>query len=454
MPSLPVITDNLAARISAILLGAFVILALAVGVLMLWPHPGGGSSGLFQLPVPAETIAVVDALETVPPASRPLVLRALNTSVVSVRLEPDFPPIPLGLKRAPGLEALFKGYADALQGRQFRVDLRKGVISSFFSLGGARAPVSVQMSIRLRDGEVLVIDRRPPAVMRSYIARAAVAVAFAALVLLGALALAVRQTAGPVNDLALAVRRFSLDEQMPDLPMGGPRELRDLAMAFNEMHRRIRSLVQDRTRVLGAVAHDLRTYLTRLRLRADFIADEDQRLRAERDIEEMSQLLDDILLFAQQATKPSTDVEVIDLAVETADFVAVRAELGETVSLAGDPPLGVCMVRCPRLAYRRMLTNLGENALRYGGAARLTVTADGDWIVVAVDDDGPGVDEAVMSRILEPFERLEASRARSTGGAGLGLAIVKGLVESVAGELVLQNRAEGGLRASLRFNRD
>ncbi|MFV4649127.1 HAMP domain-containing protein, partial [Mycobacterium tuberculosis] len=155
------------------------------------------------------------------------------------------------------------------------------------------------MSIRMRTGEVLIVERRPPALVRNYLARIAAGVALAALVLFAVLALAVRQTAKPVNRLANAVRAFSLDGGSPPLPVTGPRELRDLSTAFNDMQQRIRALVEERTRVFGAIAHDLRTYLTRMRLRADFIEDGDQRRRAEIDIDEMSQILDDILLFSQ-----------------------------------------------------------------------------------------------------------------------------------------------------------
>ena len=344
----PVITDNLATRISAIILGSFIAMALAASLLMFWPRPGEAQAGLFQLPVPQEAAYIAEALESVPPAARPAVLRALNTSTAAVYLTHDFPPVPPGLKRSHGLEALFDRYSQVLNGRPFRVDLRRGLFPALFSFSAADGSASVRMSIRLTDDEVLVIDRRPPALIRSYIARAAVIAAVTGIVLLAALALAVRQTARPVNQLAFAARRFSLDDQTVDLPEHGPRELRDLASAFNDMQHRIRALVEERTRVLGAVAHDLRTYLTRLRLRADFIADPEQQQKAVRDVDEMAQLLDDILLFTEHATRRPADAVTIDLASETADFVALRADLGDAVELAGsvfDPPMIICWSR-------------------------------------------------------------------------------------------------------------
>lgn len=454
MLSVPMIADNLAARIVAILLGSFVILTLAFGAVMLWPQPGDSEAGLFKLPLPQETAAIVEALEATPPAARLKVVQALNTSSVSLHLDTDFPEIPPELARAPGLEALFKGYSDVLQDRPFRVALHRGWLPAFLAIRTINsAAASVQMSIRLRDGAVLVIERRPPALVRTYLARIAVSVGLIALILLTSLAIAVRQTARPVNRLALAVRGFSLDGNTPDLPTGGPRELRQLSSAFNEMQHRIRGLVEDRTRVLGAIAHDLRTYLTRLRLRTEFITDADQRLRAERDIAEMSQLLDDVLLFAENATRPQGTLSLIDLSAETAEFVTMREEMGEAVTLCSPVPSGPLVARCPPIAYRRMLSNLVDNALRYGGAAHVSLAICDGQVQVSVEDDGPGVPQEALAQMIRPFERLENSRARSTGGAGLGLAIVKGLVESVSGDLILANKTQGGLRATLSLVR-
>src|SRR5262249_10418261 len=149
----------------------------------------------------------------------------------------------------------------------------------------------------------------------------------AALTLLVGLGLAIRQTSRPVRRLAEAARRFSLDHAAPDLPLRGPREIRELSGALNEMQHRIRELAAERTRLLAGIAHDLRTYLTRLRLRVDFIDDGDQRERAARDIEDMSELLTDTLMFAKQTTRPNPAV-TCDARKEVAALVERRRELG------------------------------------------------------------------------------------------------------------------------------
>jgi signal transduction histidine kinase len=307
--------------------------------------------------------------------------------------------------------------------------------------------------VGLRAGGVLVIERRPPAAARRYIGRFAVFFAGMACVLLLGLALAVRQTSRPVRHLAEAARRFSLDQQAPDLPMTGPREVRDLASAFNELQGRVRGLVAERTRLLAAIAHDLRTYLTRLRMRAEFIDDEDQRDRAERDIDEMAQLIDDTLLFAQRTIQPvPSQAATCDLMEEIQGVVAQRQELGEPVTLADERAApGPLPVGCPAPSLRRMLNNLIDNAVRYGERARVAVKSSPTAAEVSVEDDGPGVPAGALAELAQPFLRLEASRGRDTGGAGLGLAIVESLAQSCGGAMELSNGPTGGLRALLKF---
>lgn len=302
--------------------------------------------------------------------------------------------------------------------------------------------------MRLSDGAVLVMERRPPIAVRSYIARMVMITGSITLTLIAVLIVAVRQTARPVAELARAVRRFADEMDAPDLAERGPREISDLAAAFNEMKANIRGLVDQRTRMLAAVAHDLRTYLTRLRLRAEFIDDPVQRSKAAGDLDEMSALLDDTLMFARDATVRAVRAEPIDIGQEVAAFVAVRRELGEPVKQVESAPDRL-MARCSRLALRRMLANLADNAIRYGSAARLAARATQGGVEISVEDDGPGIPQADLARLAEPFERLEPSRGRATGGAGLGLAIVRALAESQGGRLSLRNREGGGLAASV-----
>jgi signal transduction histidine kinase len=194
----------------------------------------------------------------------------------------------------------------------------------------------------------------------------------------------------------------------------------------------------------------MRTYLTRLRLRAEFIGEEAQRAKAVADLDEMGSLLDDTLLFAGlDAARPSR-AERIVLGPELAALVELRREMGQPITLqAAD---GV-EVYASRLALRRIVGNLVDNAVRFGGEAEVVLSAGDREARISVRDRGPGLPEEALARVTAPFERMEGSRNRATGGAGLGLAIVRALAEAQGGRLSLRNRAGGGLSAEVSLPR-
>lgn len=447
-----VFSDSLAARIIAILLAGLAILFLIIGAALVWPT---GDVKLFDLPLPRETLAIAEALEGArDTAERDRILAAVDSSVVRARLQPDFPAVSVGGRLGARAQrgGVFADYATALSGREFRIDARRRFWARYL-LGDWRdqGPAAVRLSVRLRSGEVLTVERQPSRVLRTYLLRGLFVMVAVAVVLLGALALAVRQAARPVAQLAAGVRRFATDLDAPALVLEGPREIRDLAGDVNEMTRRIRDLIAERTRILAAVAHDMRTYLTRLRLRAEFIDDPDHRDRATRDIEEMAGLLDDTLLFAGLDANPAA-AALVDVASELAALVETGAALGEPVSWTSPGLLPAVRMTSP-LALRRMVGNLIDNAVRYGGAASLSAGVEGGGLWIEVRDRGAGVAPEDLARMLEPFERLEPSRARHSGGAGLGLSIVQGLAQAQGGALTLRNGgAPGvGLIARLTF---
>lgn len=428
------VTDSLAVRLALVLLAGLVLLQAAVATVVVWPD---GRPLVFRLPAPRDAAAMARALEAAPPHVRPLVLDALNRGPLMVELAPAFPAEPLGAPAARGARfpRLFDHYDRALEGRPFRVQARRP--------SGERGPV--RLLVRLRTGEVLMIQRSATLAQRvsdrsAIFAGAALAVM---LLVLGVSLWTVR----PVGRLAAAARGIADDADSPDLPLRGVREVRALSSALNELKRRVRALLDERTRMLAAIAHDMRTYLTRLRLRAEFIADDDQRARAVADLEEMGQLLDDTLLFARPASGEAE--RTADLRAEIDGLVARRRELGQPVEAdeAADP----LPVRAAPLTVRRILDNLVDNAVRYGGAARLRAWREDGAVLLAVDDDGPGAPAEALERLTRPFERLEPSRGRGGGGAGLGLAIVRALAEGQGGGLTLVNRPEGGLSAQVRL---
>jgi signal transduction histidine kinase len=438
------LSDNLSTRMTAILLAGLAAMLLIGAVLLVWPQgKGEGGVRFYQLPRPAEAQAIVEAVEASPPTARAKVVRALDTGVIRTTLGGDFPPLPLRARAANAHDPGYQAYRQALGGRDLRIDIRRGGRLKTGALPGRHA---MKLSVRLADGEVLVLRRRAPEVARQFFGRVSLAAAALLGVTLLMLALAVRQTTRPVSLLAREVARFGDDLDAKALPLRGPRELRELSAAFNALQARIRGLMDERTRVLAAIAHDLRTYLTRLTLRTEFIADEAQRAKAGTDLAEMSQLLDDTLLFARQDAGRGDGARPVDLRRALEALVAVRLEMGQTVTLT---PEAAGEAWASPLALRRMIDNLIDNAARYGGRVTLDARPLGRRVEIMVLDDGPGLPPEALETITAPFERGETSRNRRTGGAGLGLSIVQALAKGQDGRLVLANRPEGGLAATI-----
>ena len=241
---------------------------------------------------------------------------------------------------------------------------------------------------------------------------------------------------------AEALGRGNLEEPVPET---GSIEVRRAAHAFNDMQKRIRRLVDGRTQMIAAISHDLRTPITRLRLRAEFVEDPEAQRRMLADLDEMESMIRSTLAFARE----DSDREP----VLTLDLVALLREVVEEfpgASLAPDLPSSHQLSGRP-LALRRCFRNLIDNAIKYGKAARLGLQLDGKSALVTIDDDGPGIPEEERVSVFRPFYRLEASRNRDSGGTGLGLAIVQSIVLIHGGEVTLENRPEGGLRVTIRL---
>ncbi|MEW6120525.1 MAG: ATP-binding protein [Pseudomonadota bacterium] len=258
---------------------------------------------------------------------------------------------------------------------------------------------------------------------------------------------AARMTVRPLTRLAVAARGLGEDLHQPPLPEDGPSEVREAAQAFNAMQRRIRHDIEERERFLAAVSHDLKTPVTRLRLRSELLQDEDLRERTLRDLDEMQHMLTGALDFLRGKAVDET-LSPIDMVALLESLVDDRAELGHEVSL--NAPASVRYVGRPQ-ALRRAIGNLIDNALKYGERANIELMADDDGLSIVVEDNGPGLPEEELEKVFEPFYRVESSRNRATGGVGLGLAIVRQIARNHGGDVTLTNRPGGGLRAALRL---
>jgi signal transduction histidine kinase len=251
-----------------------------------------------------------------------------------------------------------------------------------------------------------------------------------------------RRLSAPIRLFADAAERIGRDPGAPPLALMGSAEIDTAVRAFNEMQERLRRYVVYHTGMVGAVAHDLRTPLTRLRFRAES-APEEVRAKMAADIDQMEAMIAATLTFVRDASRPSerTPLELSSLLESLCDEMAETGQrtevaVGEKVILKGDP-----------VALRRLFTNLLENAVKFGGGARTRVYRQDSSAVVEIDDDGPGIPPQDAERVFEPFYRREPSRNRETGGIGLGLAVVRSVARGHGGDVSLINRQGGGLTA-------
>ena len=264
-------------------------------------------------------------------------------------------------------------------------------------------------------------------------------------VLTGGIALlavwAARRVTVPLGRFAQAAGRLGTDVNAPPMTEAGPSEIVQAARAFNQMQERIQRLVDDRTRMLAAIAHDLRTVLTRLRLRAELIDDAEQQEKAIADLDAMTIMLDETLAFARDDSAGEARQDV-DLAVLVRSLCDDLADVGQPVQYLGPDRLRFA---CRPVALRRALANLIDNAVKYGREAQVGLQTQRDAIRLTIEDRGPGIPAAAREQVFQPFFRLEPSRSRATGGTGLGLAVARTIVHRHGGEITLDDRPGGGL---------
>ncbi len=253
---------------------------------------------------------------------------------------------------------------------------------------------------------------------------------------------AARKATAPLAQFSLAAERLGANVDAPPLnDEEGPEEIRLAARAFNSMQHRIRRLIEDRTLMLAALSHDLRTALTRLRFRMEFISDPQQRQKAEADLDEMQAMLLSSLSFARDDAA-SEPVALIDLAMLVQSLCDDLQDSGKAVSYDGTLHLNY---RGRPVSMRRALANLIDNALTYGKEASISLAEEQNTIEITVGDRGPGIPESMRSRVFSPFYRLESSRSRDTGGTGLGLTVARTVIHCHGGDIRLEDRSGGGL---------
>lgn len=258
------------------------------------------------------------------------------------------------------------------------------------------------------------------------------------------LALVARRIAKPLGTLTERVQRVGLAEEVQPMPSAGPTDVRQLIDSFNLMHARVSTLLGEKDVMLGAIGHDLKTPLAALRVRVESVEDDNDREKMVETIDEMVTILDDILMLARLG-KSGEALQSVDIGA-LAESIA-----GEFPAASYVDPTHRVVAHVRPVLLRRALRNLIHNAVTYGKSATVEVHQTANGTNVEITDDGPGIPPDLIEGIFEPFARTDASRNRATGGSGLGLTIARAIARSHGGDVSLENRPDGGLRATISF---
>ncbi|KQY84677.1 hypothetical protein ASD25_06500 [Brevundimonas sp. Root1423] len=303
------------------------------------------------------------------------------------------------------------------------------------------APFSA--SVQQEDGRWATVEP-PRGLLSPWQQRVLLALAISMLLLAPLVWFMARRLTRPIRVFADAAERLGADPDAEPLTPSGPSEVRTAIQAFNDMQASLRDHMRRRTQTVAAIAHDLRTPLTRLRFRAEQ-APEAVRDRMAADIEEMDALIAQAMAYVRGETTPERR-ERFDLSSLAEDCAAGFSETGAAVSFTNGDALPV---QADAAALRRALANLIANAVKFGAVARVKAVSEDGRAIILVEDDGPGLPEGELEAVFEPFHRAERSRSRETGGAGLGLTVARQAARAAGGDVTLTNRPGGGLTARL-----
>jgi signal transduction histidine kinase len=314
---------------------------------------------------------------------------------------------------------------------------------------GAKPGLAFVAQVQLKDGVLIRFESRQSAQTTGWPYRLLASLAVLLLAVVAVSLLAVRWATRPLKALADAADELGRNPDRPPMPEQGPVEVVRAAHAFNTMQQRLTRYVRERAATLAAMSHDLKTPLNRLRLRAELLDDSEVKDKISRDLAEVEAMVQSTLEF-MRGGESSEKTQPLDVMALVESLAADAQDIGGTVAVEGATARPY--VGRPQ-AMKRCLGNLLDNALKYAGAVSILVEDDEDRLVIRLRDNGPGIPEAVLERVFEPFFRVEGSRNRDTGGTGLGLSIARNIAQLHGGNLILRNRNGGGLEAILTLPR-
>jgi signal transduction histidine kinase len=428
---------------------AGLVITMLATMLVQWPERESFAFRVSAARAVQRLADLVTLMEQLPPAARAQVSEIVARQGVVVHVPARVPP-PRALEPGSNAEAFRQVLSEALGGqRELAVQVVSAQLPPNPGESDPRDAFAFDVSVKLAGGEwariqvteARRIPRWPIRLITSMIAF------MAAMVLLSFIA--VRWVTRPLNALADAADRLGADINHPPLDEDGPAEVRRAAHAFNSMQERLSRFVRTRTAILAAMSHDLKTPITRLRLRAEMLDESDLRDKFVRDLSELDRMVGTTLDY-MRGLDDRERLRPVDIASLTAALQADAEELGQAVRVEGKaqgPFLG------KPDGLKRLLQNLLDNGLRYGRDVSLEIRDTPSTLSFFVRDRGPGIPDADLERVFEPFFRLEGSRNRGTGGTGLGLSIARNIAQSMGGDVALRNREGGGLEAMVTLPR-
>jgi signal transduction histidine kinase len=446
-----------------LVLAAGLLVAQAATLVLNFFDRGSSVYRLAAYQITARIAQTARILSGLPPSQRGKVARQIHGQHLRVELSDRIVPVQRGFEEHDPYERSFIAALHQQIGALWPVSVEitpaRGAAQSgagafetwlarhfYFAVPGS---FSMVVQVGLEDGGVAVfhaaIPQEPLSRFESLLPRVLLLVA----VCFALAAYLVRMTTRPLARLARAADAIGSAPDTEPLPSSGPSEVRKVIDAFNRMQARVRGQLRERAQLLNAISHDLKTPITRLRLRSEMLQDGELRAKIQRDLDEMEVMVASTLDFFRTVGEASRR-QPVDISALVESLCEDRRETGDAVRVQG-------AARAPYpadpQALRRCLDNLIGNAVRYGGGAEVAIDDSGQCLRIAVRDRGPGIPPEELERVFEPYYRLESSRNRASGGTGLGLSIARNIARWHGGDIRLDNVPDGGLAAELRLPR-
>jgi len=397
-----------------------------------------------QLMLSGRIAAVIRAVASSPPSERPGIVAAMTQPDLRVALDMTDRPAAV-LREDDGFEGFRQFIGMQLDGLPSPVLIGAHRLSDGAERSGAKPAAEIAVEAILQDGQRITFTMSDFTVegVRGLLIFL-ISIAFVAVVIA---AWTARRLARPIREFATAAERLGVDLTAPPLAERGPQELRATIRTVNRMQERLQRFLEDRTQMLAAISHDLRSPLARLRLRVELVAEREQQQKMFDDLDAMNAMIDSTLAFARDDARQEPR-RLVDIGILVRDVCEDASDIGGKVSYADRRGVDIS---CRPTLIRRAIANLVDNAVKYGGCARVKIVREAERIVIVVDDDGPGIPPDEQEKVFAPFYRRDLARDPAKAGVGLGLSIARTAAREHGGDVMLENRDSGGLSALIEL---